>query len=213
MTERIDLKSLERKAYTSYHQDGLIDIFLGLGIVYFGVSLLFLTLGIPFFIWTSGFFVFFCCYMAAKHSITIPRIGYVEFNPSRRSRIIFLVLFLLVLNLAIFLFMAFGLLTSELTAFLNQYGILVIAVSVGGLFVLFGWVVQLYRLCIYGGVAFVAFALTYVFILHLSLPIIVLGLVIALNGFVLLFKFLRQFPKPEIPDEPEDNWETTKLES
>ena len=27
MSEKVDLKELERKAYTSYHQDGLIDLF------------------------------------------------------------------------------------------------------------------------------------------------------------------------------------------
>jgi hypothetical protein len=31
LSDRIDLKSIERKAYTSYHEDGIIDIFIGGG--------------------------------------------------------------------------------------------------------------------------------------------------------------------------------------
>jgi len=40
MTEPSDLKALEKKAYTTYHRDGIIDIFLGLAIATFGVLLL-----------------------------------------------------------------------------------------------------------------------------------------------------------------------------
>ena len=33
LTDRIDLKDIERKAYTSYHEDGIIDIFIGGGLL------------------------------------------------------------------------------------------------------------------------------------------------------------------------------------
>jgi hypothetical protein len=208
MSEHIDLKSLERKAYTSYHQDGLIDIFLGLAIIFFGVMLLTMFLGGMFYIWGSTFIIFFFSYVGAKRSITVPRMGYVEFKQSRRVRIILLVLILLILNLALFLFMAFDLLTPELNAFLNQHGLLVIGATAGGLFAFFGWVVQIYRLSIYGAVAFLVFFVSYAGVLHLAIPVIVFGLVIATTGFVLLSQFLRQYPRTQSNGEPYDDWET-----
>lgn len=123
-------------------------------------------------------------------------------------RIILLVLFMFVLNLALFLFMAFDLLTPELTALLFQHGVLVIGVAVGALFVFFGWVVQIYRLSIYGAVAFLVFFVSYVLALHLAFPVVVFGLVIATTGFVLLSQFLRQYPRTQSQDEPFDDWET-----
>ena len=123
-------------------------------------------------------------------------------------RIILLFLFLVVLNLVIFLFMAFDLLTLELNLFLVQHALLVIGVTVGGLFVFFGWVVQLYRLSIYGVVAFVVFFVSYVLVLHLAFPVIVFGVVITTTGFVLLSRFLSQYPKTQSQEKPYDDWET-----
>ena len=40
MAERVDLRSLERKAYLTYHQDGIVDIFIGLAIAVFGALFL-----------------------------------------------------------------------------------------------------------------------------------------------------------------------------
>jgi hypothetical protein len=33
LSAKIDLKDIERRAYTSYHEDGIIDIFIGLGLL------------------------------------------------------------------------------------------------------------------------------------------------------------------------------------
>ena len=40
MSQDKELKDLARKAYISYHQDGIIDILLGIGILGFGLMLL-----------------------------------------------------------------------------------------------------------------------------------------------------------------------------
>ena len=40
MVNKIDLKEIERKAYLSYHQDGLLDIFIGMFIFAFGLYIL-----------------------------------------------------------------------------------------------------------------------------------------------------------------------------
>ncbi len=88
--DRISLKELEKKAFTSYHQDGLLDIFLGIGIIVFGLGMA-----------TDQFYfgsimpaILFPLWAAAKKAITIPRIGLVNFSPERKIRIKIEVLFL-----------------------------------------------------------------------------------------------------------------------
>ena len=39
MTKEPDLREIERKAYMSYHQDGLLDIFVGVYILGFGLGI------------------------------------------------------------------------------------------------------------------------------------------------------------------------------
>lgn len=212
LSEYPDLKTLERKAYTSYHQDGIIDIFLGLAILTFGVLLLPFLIESTYYLWGGVLVIWVISYAGVKRAITVPRIGYVEFKQGRRLRVMFLVLFLFVSNLVIFLITAFGLLTPEMILLLNQYGLLIIAIVVGGLFVLFGWVVQIYRLFGYGLLTFLGFVIAHVFALHFSYPIIVLGLVISVTGFVMLARFLQKYHKSEPQEESRDLWENKLIE-
>lgn len=82
MVPEIDLKALERKAYLSYHNDGLLDLGLGLPILAVGIGW---AVGMP---WLAGVFfaVGFSSYAAAKKILTIPRLGLVHFSPERKKR-------------------------------------------------------------------------------------------------------------------------------
>jgi hypothetical protein len=206
MAERIDLKALERKAYTSYHQDGIFDIYLGLAVIFFGITLLPMLEGSMIYLWGGIFIVWFVSYGASKKAITVPRIGYVEFSPSRRYRLVFLFSLLVIVNVVIFAIMAFGL-SAVAVIFLNQYGLLVVAIVGGGLFVVFGWATQIYRLLVYGTMTFLAFSVAQILVLPISLPIIVLGISIAGVGFVLLYRFLRRYPKVRESEEPVMEWD------
>jgi hypothetical protein len=90
VTANVDLKQIERKAWTSYFEDGLWDIFLGLLFLSTALSTLVSALGVPdwqriplslalvagsiLLMWTG------------KRYITSPRLGRVKFAPSRQSR-------------------------------------------------------------------------------------------------------------------------------
>ncbi|MHA2429095.1 MAG: hypothetical protein ACXADB_13830, partial [Candidatus Hermodarchaeia archaeon] len=175
MNEKIDLQQLERKAYLSYHQDGVIDIFIGSAIVTFGLLFLpwvFEHLWMAF----SGLFIIWVLgYAGVKRAITVPRIGYVEFKQHRRSRVMFIAVLLVIVNIVLFLIPALGLLTPELRIFLNVYGSTVAAFVVGGLFLLIGFMTELRRVMGYGVVALVVFLFIQFFPMHFSYPIIVLG--------------------------------------
>ena len=84
VTNQPDLKEIERRAYMSYHQDGLLDIFAGLYVLGFGLGLFMDVVwdfGMGVIILPGGFIaVAVSIWIAAKRRITMPRIGFVNFG-------------------------------------------------------------------------------------------------------------------------------------
>jgi len=90
MSERLDLKQLERKAWTSYFQDGLLDIFLGLALLYLWAGPSFVdpiepsSLRIATEVGLMA--VLIAAFWAGKRYITLPRLGRAKFGAARESR-------------------------------------------------------------------------------------------------------------------------------
>ena len=82
MKHNINLKNLERKAYLSYHEDGILDLFIGFNILLFGLWIL------ADMVYLAGAFVAISTpiYTQMKKQITIPRLGYVKFTSSRTAK-------------------------------------------------------------------------------------------------------------------------------
>ena len=83
MSQSIDLKQIERKAYTSFFRDGLWDIFLGL---------LLLAMGIHTLANQTAVYVALVAFAVAvpwvgRRIITTPRLGHVKYGPARKSRL------------------------------------------------------------------------------------------------------------------------------
>ena len=90
MSEGLDLKQLERKAWTSYLQDGIWDIFLGLLLLLLWMGPLFLDpIELPAMRMaaeTGLTALLILAFWAGKRYITLPRLGRAEFGPARQSR-------------------------------------------------------------------------------------------------------------------------------
>lgn len=90
MTEQINLKEIESKAWRSVFQDGIWDIYLGLLLLAMGASSLMDKLGIPEFASMSIYIPLMVVSMlllwAGKRFITLPRMGRVRFGQPRRTR-------------------------------------------------------------------------------------------------------------------------------
>ena len=103
MSQNIDLKALEKKAWRSVFQDGLWDIYLGIILISFAVSAGLdklsidddLRMGSYISVMVFGMIVLY----VGKRFITIPRMGTVKFGAERQKRrnIVRLVLFVSVL--------------------------------------------------------------------------------------------------------------------
>lgn len=124
----------------------------------------------------------------------------------------FIVLLLFIINIVLFLISALGLLTPELRFFLNVYGYSVTAFIVGGIFLLIGFLTELRRVMGYGVVAIAVFLFLQFYPMPFSYPIIVLGLVMTTYGCLLLFQFIKKYPKENSEVELDDPWdEETEL--
>lgn len=90
MSEKINLKELERKAWRSFFDDGLWDIYLGLLLGLMGVSGLLdrsgLSEDLGMGIYIGLLVLVMLAFWAAKRFVTVPRIGRVKFGRERKIR-------------------------------------------------------------------------------------------------------------------------------
>jgi hypothetical protein len=92
MSDTLDLKTIEKKAFRSVHQDGLWDIVIG-GIVLSYSALAYSTDSEAFPLLRFGLFLVGLCvfeliFWGGKKYVTIPRLGLVKFGPRRKRRML-----------------------------------------------------------------------------------------------------------------------------
>ena len=191
------MKEIERKAYTVYHQDGVIDITMAFVIFIFSV----IMLGEIYLLGSLGGisgFLAISLYAGFKKLVTIPRIGYVKF-PQQRARKITMVTVLLGTLSAAIGAVAFMQTTSsgtpEWLLFLIDNYMLTIGVAVSGLFLLGGFAFKTKRIYVYSLLTLVMFVAGHFIYFPLSYYLAALGTIILTCGVVLLVQFVRKYPK------------------
>ena len=202
MSGNISLAEREQTDYLQYHGDGLLDIFIGLWLVGFGLWILvdnavFIAM-IPIFcvpVWRS-----------IKKSITARRMGYLDFTPMSNARgtlmgimlVIVLSLALgMVLGLVVFRGQAAGdtppwLLAA--VAWVRAHGTLALGLFGAFLFGVSAAMSGLKRLYAYALLTVIIAAGGYLLGVSLSQTIVLLGIVVSLSGTMLLLRFLRRYP-------------------
>ncbi len=78
-----ELRTIERKVYMSFFEDGVWDVFLGLFILGWGISILTEAAYLP----GVSFIGIYFAVWGIKKWLTYPRIGYVRFSSISRRRI------------------------------------------------------------------------------------------------------------------------------
>ena len=194
-----NLRELEKKAYLSYHQDGLLETGIGLYIFIFAIGMHYDIVGyltdiLP----ILGFGVL----AAAKKIITIPRIGVVKFGPERKLRmkkehLFFAVFFSITVFFGVFMFLAFNRMTPGVEAILKKFIMAPMGFLLGLGLAFVGFWRQLSRFYGYG-----ILLIAIVFIgplLGIEPPIYwgAGGLIISLFGLGHLVYFLIQNPRPK----------------
>lgn len=193
MSQEIRLKELERKIYTSFHQDGLIDIIIGLCTLGFGLNLLTDSSGWSIFSWMPILF-----YQPLKTRITIPRLGFVKFDPHRSAIAKTLKGFLLIglligMIILLFLVLVKNSLSPEIRLLIQEYFILILGGFAASVLGIVGLISGMYRFLGYAVTASIIFPFTYWFSLPDSLPVLILGSIVLVFGGTTLTLFLRNY--------------------
>jgi hypothetical protein len=189
----------------SYHQDGLIDIFVGFYVLLFALGILLLTMT-DFSTWfvIPAIFpaIMVPIWISAKKQLTMPRIGYVKFRSGGSNKLMAVFLGLMVAGLGVFMVFGFGAFmgqgwTVTLRNLIFQNGMIVIGVGAAIISSIFAYTMGLNRLYIYGLLALVLFWTSHFMAIPFAYPILTSGLTIVVNGFTLLVQFIKKYPLPK----------------
>jgi len=205
MTKQNTLREIEKKAYMSYHQDGLLDIVIGLYALSFGIGIIIDRL------WEFGFATIMPAIMVsivlpiwihAKKKITMPRIGFVKFGARGSNKLFALFLGLSIAGLGVFVlfgvFMAAGQSGRPFWfEMLFQYGMIWIGLGSAVIGSLFAYTMGLKRLHGYGWLTFALFASGYFLRIPFEYLLLTIGIVIIASGAALMAQFIRRYPLPK----------------
>jgi hypothetical protein len=207
MTEKLNLKELERKAWRSFFDDGLWDIYLGLLLALMGISafmsVLELSEAMHMGIYIGLLIVVMLAFWAAKRFITVPRIGRVKFGSERKKRRIktSLVLFASVVFGFILFLVLGGVARGDVSRALPWDVIVPAAWALNMLLVfgLMGYFLEFERLYFTGLVYAIVLPLDAILRKTTGLRIVpymllFAGLLIVAVGIVYLTRFLRNYP-------------------
>ena len=197
MTQNINLKDIEKKVYMSYHQDGILDISLGLLIMLFGIAMytqLIAFVGlIPILVMGVG-------YLAKKY-ITIPRMGYVNFSNACKEKERRKMSFWLVLGIVFFGVVLIGLakinILSGLDSVLQVYPLLALAVIFSSLIIAAALMAGIDHLYAYAVLVLIVLVLCQSIYASEPPRVIFVGALILLCGLLIFIRFMHRHPLPE----------------
>lgn len=206
LSDEIDLKEMERRALTAYHEDGLLDIFWGgyllfLGLVVFTPMEYRLIVVMP---TATGILL----YDRAKKRVTYPRLGYVKFTKKMEARVLRDTL--IVIFVAGFVTLA-GLFTnmgvperaSWLVLFLNRYNLLFQGGVLALIFLMLGRIMSISRLYHYSVISLLVFSAGYFYLdspyivslQNMGVPCAIIGLIMIGIGASRLQRFIGKYSK------------------
>ena len=196
------MKEIEKKTYMSYHQDGLIDVFVGVYILLFGSGILLNSVTD----FSTGFVIpaifpaiMIPIWISAKKRVTMPRIGYVKFGVRGANKMMAIFLGLAVAGLGVFMMFGLGASMGEgwaltLRDFLISNNMIIIGIAAATISSLFAYTMGLKRLYAYGLLSLVLFFTGHFITIPFEYILFTIGLAIIINGFVLLIQFIRKYP-------------------
>jgi len=187
---RISLKEVELKAWSSYFEDGLWDIFLGAMLLIGGIR------SVTDYVWyTLLILPLILVLPLGKRLITTPRLGHVKFGPSRKARQRKAVVALIISVVAIF---ALLLLSNSGLALPPRMLISpMMAVWIAVIFGVLAYFLDFKRLYAYG----LLYGMSEVIWGQFGKPVgpvaqTIIGIAILAIGLVVFVRFLRRYPLP-----------------
>ncbi|MDD4875758.1 MAG: hypothetical protein PHQ86_01295 [Dehalococcoidales bacterium] len=193
-----NLKEIEKKVFSSYFHDGMLDLYGGLMLLGFGLSIL-----------TNKIYLLIICITLAmvpllirKH-IVLPRLGLVKFSAERqaktkKSKLIALITGVFILFLVTFFMALFSvnILPAWVEALMNDYLLAFLGVMIASIVAIAAFIVKVRRFYIYAVVIFIVFCLASI-LSPLDMEGIIIvsaGGIILLSGTIIFIRFLHHNP-------------------
>jgi len=203
MTKQNTLREIEKKAYMSYHQDGLLDMVIGLYALSFGLGIVAdKILDFSFAAIMPGILIAIVLpiWIQAKRKITMPRIGFVNFGTRGSNKLFAIFLGLMVAGLGVFFVFTLASVQNGRPVWIEtvfQYGMIVIGLGSAIIASLFAYTMGLKRLYGYGLLTFVLFASGHFLGVPFEYLLLTIGSVIIASVAALLVQFIRRYPLPK----------------
>jgi hypothetical protein len=201
MAQQRDVEALERGAYRATYSDGIIDIFVGISLMWVGAVWIWLPdLG-----GLAGIFpaVFIAVMLTARKRFLEARLGYVKWREPRRRwerrNLVALLgagIALLVVGVAVFVVVRQGALDSDAPRPFapGLMAWLLALLAMGLAFLMSSW-----RMLAYAGVLAAAGLITVWAEARPGWPLLVAGVVITATGIVMFARLVRRHPVMETP--------------
>ena len=181
--------------YDLYHKDGLLDIFIGLGILF---SSLFIRTDI---VWMGAIYIpiLFPSWKSARKRFIHRRVGKSELNPQLHPQglkiILYFTLLLGSLVLAgVGLFFGFGLISGTVNAWLHSYFLIALGIVFASMWVFAAVVLKLSRFYIHAFFTFACLAASQFTFIPFWAALALSGSLTALVGLIVLIRFLQEHP-------------------
>lgn len=190
-----EINALKQKAYTTYHQDGILDLVFAVILLGFGTFMLtdnvaFLAIGV----------LIAALYIPMKQQLTVPRFGFVRFESEKKSLTkawILMGVGVLVLLIVFFARYFIGDTSSspEMQAWTQQYHMVPLAGFLFGIPALAAFLYfKLPRFLLYGVLTVVLPALGGWMNIETYIPILALGGLVLLISFIIMSRFRKKYP-------------------
>ncbi len=194
MKEKQAFGKLRRRAYLEYHQDGVLDIMIGLCAIGFGLNMLTDSSAFEILAWMPIIF-----YGPLKNRITVPRFGFVRFDSERSRRVmvsmgILAGVLMLGLLIGVYAFTVGDKMPPSFETFIQKYHMLVLgglaSLALIGAAVLTG----LKRLYAYAALTLTTIIAGIECGFRAPYYVIAIGSIMLLTGLWLLVRFLQNHP-------------------
>ena len=205
MGEDIDLKELEKRAYTSIFQDGLFDIFIGLIVIGWITNSLGDFFDTPFVITIlfSYYIVVCTLFILLKAFVSTPRMGKAKFGPTRKLNVKRFFIFSIINTsiLVILLVLPYTGLFQGISVGGLLFPLLISTVFIWFPLSLVAFFIKFNRMYVYaiiGGLAFFFSDVLRDFVPYLISSCIIFGIsggIILIIGLRIFLKFLKKYPK------------------
>ena len=198
MTNNIDLKEVERKIFTSYFHDGMWDLYGGLVLLGFGLTML---TDLDYLI--VAFVAVAMVPLLIRKRIVIPRLGFVKFSPERQAKTkksklaaMITLTFTALLGMVFFILFSTNTMPQWLEIWMHDYFLVFFGGMIAVMVTVAAFLVSVKRFYAYALLVFLAFLIASILRPHdiEGLPITVVGGLVLLLGTVMLIRFLRNNP-------------------